>query len=95
VPLSAVIECKDKSDFLGYQAFQQKDYAAAEQYFDKALQYNPQNEEATLLMVQVKLQLNKPQEALPYANRYLQLYPASPLADQINSLIANINARKR
>lgn len=95
VPLSVVIERNDKSDLLGYQAFQQKDFPAAEQFLTKALQYNPQNEEAALLMTQVKLQLNKPQEAVQYANQYLQLYPGSPLAEQINAMISQVSASKR
>ena len=89
VPLSVVIERKDKSDFLGYQAMQKDSFLLAEKYFDQALKYNPQNEEAALNMVQVELKLNKPKEAVQYATMYLQLYPSSPYADQINSLIAS------
>lgn len=88
VPLSAVLERKDKSDFLGYQAFQRKDFANAEKHLYQALQYNPQNEEAALLMIQVQLQLRKQKEAAQHASIYLQLYPNSPYADQLNSLIA-------
>lgn len=89
VPLSVVVERKDKSDFLGFQAMQKDSFQAAEKYFAEALKYNPQNEEAALNMVQVELKLNKPKEAVQYAKMYLQLYPTSPYADQINSLIAS------
>jgi hypothetical protein len=89
VPLSVVVERKDKSDFLGYEAMQKDSFQVAEKYFADALKYNPQNEEAALNMVQVELKLNKPKEAVQYANMYLQLYPSSPYADQINSLIAS------
>lgn len=89
VPLSVVIERKDKSDFLGYEAMQKNNFQLAEKYFDQALQYNPQNEEAAFNMLQVELKLNKPKEAVQYATMYLQLYPSSPYADQISSLIAS------
>ena len=94
VPLSVVIERTDKSDLLGYNAFQRKDFAAAEQHLTKAMQYNPQNEEAALLLTQVKLQLNKPREAVHYATQYLQLYPGSPMAGQINALIASVGSNQ-
>jgi len=55
VPLSVVIERKDKSDFLGFQAMQKDSFNVAEKYFAEALKYNPQNEEAALNMVQVEL----------------------------------------
>lgn len=77
VPLSAVIERSDKSDFLGYQAMQKDSLQLAEKYFEAALKYNPQNEEAAFWMTQVELSLQKPKEALRYAELYLQLYPAS------------------
>ncbi|HZG00542.1 MAG TPA: tetratricopeptide repeat protein, partial [Chitinophagales bacterium] len=94
VPLSVVIERRDKSDLLGHNAFQRKDFSAAEQHLTKAMQYNPQNEEAALLLTQVKLQLNKPREAVHYATQYLQLYPGSPMADQINALIASVGSNQ-
>jgi len=75
VPLSAVIERTDKSDLYGLQALQKDSLATAEKYFDEALRYNPQNEEAAYYMTQVKLQLHKYKEAVNYAALYMQLFP--------------------
>ena len=55
VPLSVVIERKDKSDFLGFQAMQKDSFQLAEKYFADALKYNPQNEEAALKVARRKV----------------------------------------
>lgn len=75
VTLSAVIERTNKSDLYGLQALQKDSIELAEKYFDEALKYNPQNEEAAYYMTQVKLQLKKYKDAASYAARYLQLFP--------------------
>ncbi len=75
VPLSVVIERTNKSDLYGLQALQKDSLMLAEKYFDEALKYNPQNEEAAYYMTQIKLQLKKYNEAVSYAAQYLQLFP--------------------
>lgn len=59
VPLSCVIERKNKSDYYGYQEMQRDSLKKAEYLFEDALKYNPQNEEVVGWMVQVKLSLKK------------------------------------
>jgi len=75
VPLSCVIERKNKSDLYGYREMQRDSLAKAEYYFEDALKYNPQNEEVTGWMIQTKLNLKKTKEALTYAQKYLTLIP--------------------
>lgn len=75
VPLSAVVERINKSDLYGLQALQKDSIQLAEKYYTDALNYNPQNEEATYYMAQIKLQLNKYDEAVSYAVKYLTLFP--------------------
>ena len=54
---------------------QRDSLAKAEYYFEDALKYNPQNEEVTGWMIQIKLNLKKTKEALSYAQKYLTLIP--------------------
>ncbi len=73
VPLSCVIERKNKSDLYGYREMQRDSLIKAEFFFEDALKNNPQNEEVTGWMIQVKLNLRKNKEALNYAQQYLKL----------------------
>ncbi|MBA3649141.1 MAG: glycosyltransferase [Chitinophagales bacterium] len=77
IPLSAIIERKDKSDMIGYNAMQKDSNQLAEKYFEQALKDNPQNEEVALWMAQVKLSLHKYEDAIKYAQQYIELFPGS------------------
>jgi glycosyltransferase involved in cell wall biosynthesis/tetratricopeptide (TPR) repeat protein len=75
VPLSVVIERKNKSDFYASEAMKKDSMLLAEKLLQEALAYNPQNEEACMNMVQVKMNLKKYSEAIQFANQLIALYP--------------------
>ncbi len=62
---------------IGYNAMQKDSNQLAEKYFEQALKDNPQNEEVALWMAQVKLSLHKYEDAIKYAQQYIELFPGS------------------
>lgn len=77
VPLSIVVERKDKSDFYAVNAMDAKNYAAADSLYAKAVQYDPKNEEALAGLGTAQLQLNEPARAIQSLTQSLQVYPAN------------------
>jgi len=77
VPLSVVIERKDKSDLYGEQAMEKNEYAKADSFFTQAVKYEPKNEEAWVSLAQAQLQLQKFKEAINSLQQSLEIYPAN------------------
>ncbi len=92
VPLSVVIERKNKADYYGYLAMQQNNLPLADSLFHDAINYNPQNEEVALWLLQVELNLKKYDEALKYAVRYTELCP--DMNYQVYQLIGQLYQQK-
>ncbi len=80
VPLSVVIERKDKSDFLGYMAMKQDSSLLAEKYYTDAIKYNKHNEEAYINLIQLKLNLKKYQDASVLCQQWHSINPDNDLA---------------
>lgn len=80
VPLSVVIERKDKSDYYGYLAFKKDSFEVAANYYKKAIEYNKQNEEAYINLIQSLLNLKQYDEAITYCARWHQVNPENDLA---------------
>lgn len=76
VPLSIVVERKDKSDFFAGKAMEEKNYHRADSLYTLAVQYDPKNEEALTGLGTAQLNLNKPADAITSLTRALQIYPA-------------------
>ncbi|MEO6166356.1 MAG: tetratricopeptide repeat protein, partial [Chitinophagales bacterium] len=77
VPLSIVVERKDKSDLYATNEMEKKNYAAADSLFSLAVHYDPKNEEALTGLGTVQLQLNQPAKAIQSLTQSLQVYPAN------------------
>lgn len=77
VPLSIVVERKDKSDFYAVAAMDSKNFAAADSLYSLAVKYDPKNEEALAGLGTAQLQLNDPQKAIQSITQSLQIYPAN------------------
>jgi tetratricopeptide (TPR) repeat protein len=75
VPVGAVVERKDKSDFLGHQALQNRNYKLAEKKLKEALALDPNNEAAALNLTTVYVQTNQHDKAIAQANKLLKVYP--------------------
>lgn len=76
VPLSIVVERKDKSDFYAGKAMEEKNYQLADSLYSLAVQYDAKNEEALTGLGTAQLNLNKPADAIQNLTRALQIYPA-------------------
>ncbi|MGB3077016.1 MAG: glycosyltransferase [Chitinophagales bacterium] len=77
VPLSIVVERKDKSDFYAAEELEKKNFIVADSLYSKAVQYDPKNEEALAGLGTSQLQLNEPQKAIQSITQSLQVYPAN------------------
>ncbi len=77
IPLSIVVERKDKSDFYAGVALDSKNIKAADSLYTLAVKYDPKNEEALTGLGTAQLQLNEPQKAIQSITQSLQVYPAN------------------
>lgn len=70
-----LIEAADAADILisGEKAFAKKDYTAAEKFFDEAVKIEPKNYKALRSLAEVKIKLEKFQEAESFLDRILAL----------------------
>lgn len=102
VPLSIVVERKDKSDFLAQDALDKKDFKAADSLYAIAAKYDPSNEEAWVGLGTAQLQSNQVKEAIQSLTQSLKIYPANGQAlsflglayaesGQLESAIAYLN----
>ena len=80
IPLSIVVERKDKSDLAASEALDKKDYRSADSLFTKALAYDAKNEEAWVGLGTSQLQMNDPQKAIKSFTESLKIYPADASA---------------
>lgn len=76
VPLSIVVERKNKSDFYAMQAMENKNYPLADSLYTSAVQYDAKNEEALTGLGTAQLQSNNPAAAVQTLTKALQVYPA-------------------
>jgi tetratricopeptide (TPR) repeat protein len=102
VPLTIVVERKDKSDLLASDAFDKKDFIAADSLYKKAVQYDSKDEEAWTGLGTVQLQTNQVQQAIQSFTQALKIYPGNSSAlsyiglayaqsGQVESAIAYLN----
>lgn len=77
IPLSIVVERKDKSDFYAAGEMEKKNYALADSLYAIAVKYDPKNEEALAGLGTAQLQLNQPDKAIQSITQSLQIYPAN------------------
>ncbi len=80
VPLSVVIERKDKSDYYGYLAMKNDSTLLAEKYYTQAINYNKQNEEAYMNLLQIELNMKKYKEAATLAQQWHTVNPQNDFA---------------
>jgi tetratricopeptide (TPR) repeat protein len=80
VPLSVIIERKDKSDYLGYLAFKKDSFELASTLYKKAIAYNKQNEEAYINLIQSLMNIKQYQECLVYCSQWHTVNPDNDLA---------------
>lgn len=74
-PVCAILERKDKSDLEGYLLFSAGNPAGAIDYFEKALEYDPNYEMMYYNLAQAHMNLNNYDEALRAIRQCLKLYP--------------------
>ncbi len=80
-PLCVIIKRVDKSDYKGFKALEDKSYAEAIPYFEKALKFYP-NSEAVYMGLGAAHVFNKePEKAIKPLERSLQLHPKQGLVN--------------
>ena len=80
VPLSIVMERKDKSDYYASQFLQKNNYHAADSLYHLAVNYDPRNAEALAGLGQAQLQDGNMQGAISSLTSSLKLYPGNAQA---------------
>ena len=80
IPLSAVMERRDKNDFFAEQAQDANDFAKADSLFRLAVQYEPLNELSWYGLAVAQMQQQKLKDAIGSLQRSLQIYPDNPTA---------------
>lgn len=80
IPLSAVMERRDKNDFYAEQAQDANDFAKADSLFRLAVQYEPLNELSWYGLAVAQMQQQKLKDAIGSLQRSLQIYPDNPTA---------------
>jgi tetratricopeptide (TPR) repeat protein len=71
VPIGIVLKREDKSDYYGHQAMLQNNAAEALAQLNKALQYDPYNEQALEDLITIYPQIGMPDSALALAQRWV------------------------
>ncbi|MBA2422214.1 MAG: glycosyltransferase [Chitinophagales bacterium] len=77
VPLSIVVERKDKSDLYAADAIGKKEFMKADSLYTRAAKYDPLNEEAWVGLGNAQLQLNKIKDAIQSLSQSLRIFPAN------------------
>lgn len=78
IPLSAVMERRDKNDFYAEKAQDANDFARADSLFSLAVKYEPLNELSWYGLAVSQMQQQKISEAIGSLQRSLQIYPDNP-----------------